>query len=389
MIQLADYKKCTGCMACLYSCAKQAIDIKKDMLGHIYPSINANLCMECGKCYTVCPVIGAVPKYYPRKAFAAWSMNKDTHKSSASGGAASEMYSSALENGFWICGVEYDAEFRAVHTVTKEQNKLAKYRQSKYVFSEIGDAYKKIKVLLDSGESVLFISLPCKVAGLRKFLKQKYDGLITVDIVCHGVPSYDNLIKHIKAVTKNDMVTSLRFRMDNEFMFLLQNKRKVLYRQIGRQDTYLAAFLEGINYRESCYQCEYACEERTGDITICDFWGLGQTIPFDHPYCGSISAVLINTDVGERFFSFVRKNMFCEERPVKEAIDGNAQLRMSTAYHYKREEFKQEFGTLGFEEAVSKCLSKEIKEDRKNLNKRIFRQRLRKLAGVFIKRYRG
>lgn len=39
------------------------------------------------------------------------------------------------------------------------------------------------------GNKVLFSGTPCQVAGLKSYLGKEYDGLLTVDIICHGVPS--------------------------------------------------------------------------------------------------------------------------------------------------------------------------------------------------------
>lgn len=60
-------------------------------------------------------------------------------------------------------------------------------------------------------------------------------------------------------------------------------------------------------------QCTgYAKAERISDITICDYWGLGTEVPFEHPYTGSVSAVLINSDKGELFFDKCKGKLFVD-----------------------------------------------------------------------------
>lgn len=48
--------KCTGCMACRFICPKSAINMREDKEGFLYPVIDENLCIDCGKCDNVCPI---------------------------------------------------------------------------------------------------------------------------------------------------------------------------------------------------------------------------------------------------------------------------------------------------------------------------------------------
>ena len=42
---------------------------------------------------------------------------------------------------------------------------------------------------------MVFSGTPCQIAGLKAFLQKEYDNLLTIDILCHGVPSY-KVFKH-------------------------------------------------------------------------------------------------------------------------------------------------------------------------------------------------
>lgn len=391
MISLADKQNCTGCMACFQMCPVKCIGVREDDMGDLYPYIDRDVCIACGSCVKVCPEISTNWKASLKKAnlaYAVWSLNTNSRSASASGGAATEFYESALNQGYWICGVKYEEEYHVRHSLTKEQKEIFAYRQSKYVYSETGDIYRKIKELLQKDEKVLFISLPCKVAGLYSFLENKWtENLLTVDIVCHGTPPYAQLKEHIRKVA---MLNSekLLFRKENEFLFEVTNNNRIVYSKTGRQDNYLAAFLEGLNYRPSCYNCSYARPQRISDITIGDFWGLGAKIPWNHPYTGSISAVLINTEKGREFWDECSDRFFSEERGVEEAVKGNAQLNHPTPAHPKRAEFETLYKQKGFDEAIQICLKDEIKQDRKNQKKIQFRRKLKKIAGMVIPRYR-
>ena len=55
--------------------------------------------------------------------------------------------------------------------------------------SAIGDTYAQAQKDLLDGKEVLFSGTPCQIAGLKQYLKKDYENLLTVDIICHGVPS--------------------------------------------------------------------------------------------------------------------------------------------------------------------------------------------------------
>lgn len=389
MACLSTFERCSGCMACIAGCPHNAITICSDNLGNFFPSIDEKRCVDCGKCSKICPELNPTDSRNSKRAYAVWSLEPDCRKSSASGGAAAEFYKKALEDGFWICGAEYTADGHVIHTLSKEQGAIKRYKQSKYVYSETNHIYQKIKEKLDNGENVLIISLPCKIAGLIGYLGKQYENLLTVDIVCHGTPSGQLLRDHIAKVAPGIEDFSLRFREDNEFKFSLQTGGKVVYCKIGRTDPYLAAFLEGLSYRQACYTCRWAEPKRISDLTICDFWGLGAEIPFDHPYTGAISAVLVNTEKGGCFFEICRERLFVEERPVGEVVNGNAQLNAPTSEHPQRAVFEALYKEFDFDVAVNEVLCEEIRAARKELRRVMLRRKIRRLAGVFLKRYRG
>lgn len=388
-MKLVNAQYCTGCFACVQACPKKCITMKYDNMGNSYPVIENAYCIECGNCTKVCPEKNQITYKPSIQAYAAWSLNKDCRKKSASGGIAAEFYEFAVANNYIICGVEYQKDFHVMHSLTKDKAKIEKFQQSKYVYPEIGETYKKIKKLLSDGNRILFISLPCKVAGLKSFLGKNYDNLVTVDIICHGTPPYKFLKEHILKKSKVQKAYNLKFRDENEFKFCLKDQKgKTIYSRFGKSDTYLAAFLEGLSYRESCYQCQYARPERISDITIGDFWGLGVEKSWNHPYTGSISAVLINTEKGKNFWRECSDRFFTEERSVEEAVKGNAQLNHPTLVHPKRTEFETLYKLMGFEKAVENCLQDEIKYDRKKQRKAQFHKNLRKIVGIIIPYYR-
>lgn len=93
-----------------------------------------------------------------------------------------------------------------------------------------------------------------------------------------------------------------------------------------------------------------------GDITIGDFWGLGKEIPFEHRTDDGVSLVLINNEKGNKFFNEIKNKIFIEKRPLKEAIDGNDQLRHPTPKHHKHDLFLDIYLKNGIKEALEKTI---------------------------------
>jgi ferredoxin len=57
MINIAVKSKCTGCSACVQKCPKQCISFEEDSEGFYYPQVKLSLCINCGLCENVCPVL--------------------------------------------------------------------------------------------------------------------------------------------------------------------------------------------------------------------------------------------------------------------------------------------------------------------------------------------
>lgn len=50
----SDKENCCGCSACYAICPAAAITMTPDEEGFLYPSVNADRCVRCYKCLTVC-----------------------------------------------------------------------------------------------------------------------------------------------------------------------------------------------------------------------------------------------------------------------------------------------------------------------------------------------
>lgn len=218
---LNDKRECCGCSACSQVCPKECIDMLEDREGFLYPEIDSNKCIECDKCRKICPVVNADEgkeknirdTVYP-VAYGGWNLDNDIRLESSSGGAFSVMAEKILEQKGRVYGCALDNHMKAVHIGVDTKKQLYKLRGSKYVQSEMGNIYREIKSVLETGRKIMFVGTPCQVAGLNSYLGKYYENLIKVDFICHGVPSpkvFKSYIKHLEK-GKGGKIITFKFR---------------------------------------------------------------------------------------------------------------------------------------------------------------------------------
>lgn len=357
-------EKCTGCFACMNVCPKDAIICGVDQYGKTMPEICPDKCVECGLCTKVCPENYLAEKNFPLKCYAAWSKNEKERESCSSGGIATEFSRYIVEQNGVVYGAAFDKKLRVAHMAAETPGELDKFKGSKYVQSYTGMVYREIKEHLKNGKLVLFIGTPCQVAGLKNYLRDKYNNLLLIDLICHGTPPMEYLKEHIAKIAKNRKVTDITFRGKKNSRLTLYSNSKVIYSVRNKQDYYFNAYYKGMISRSNCYQCQYAEPERCSDITIGDFWGLDRS-SLINDYSGRISVVLINTENGRRFWENAKDKICFEVRPIEEAVKGNAQLNRPSVCHPERELFLQNYVSGNFNSAVrTPGLKKEMAENR-------------------------
>ena len=256
---------------------------------------------------------------------------------------------------------------KIVHACAQTLEDIEKFKGSKYVQSYIGNIYCDVLSHLTNNKKVLFTGTPCQIAGLRNFLNKDYDNLYCVDLICHGTPPMQYLTEHIKSVTSEN-ADFVSFRGgDRDYVLKIKSGGKELYSKFQKADAYFTAFMSSLICRENCYSCRYAQTQRCSDMTIGDFWGLDrQTLKTDQK--GRISVVLVNTEKGKDLFDAIKDNLVFEERDLKEAADGNVQLRYPSVRHKNRTDFINKYELTGdFENSVLSCgVEKQIKAHKRS-----------------------
>ncbi|MCI8482469.1 MAG: 4Fe-4S dicluster domain-containing protein [Clostridia bacterium] len=354
MKQICDKNKCTGCSSCLNICPKNCITMKEDEYGILMPNINEEECIDCKACKRICPENNNIEFKNPIKVYAAWSLNDSTRKKSASGGIAYEMYKHIIKNNGVAVGTEFDENLNLVHKIATSMEEVDKFRGSKYVQSSIGTTFEQTKRFLKEGKRIIFIGTPCQINGLQNFMKNEdMDNIITVDLICHGVPPIKYLKEYLEYINLNNKIDNITFRGENNEYITAYKNEKIVYKKNKKEDFYYKSFYNGLFNRENCYQCRYARKERVGDITIGDFWGLGKKNPFNYDITDGVSLVLINSEKGYKFISEINAKIFLQERTIEEALQGNKQLNHPIVKNKKTDEFKELYKKLGFKEAIT------------------------------------
>lgn len=307
---------CCGCGNCYQTCPKNAIEMLSNAEGFLTPVIN-DKCVNCGACLNVCPQNKEINFSSEKKiGYVAISRDREILRNSASGGIFGTIAKHYLsQSNTYICAASFDSgDVR--HIITQNLEDIKKCQGSKYVQSNLSDCFPNIKVILRENKNrVLFCGTPCQVAALYSYLKSRPANLLTLDLVCHGVPSPKFLKKDIEHYCKDmNELENLKFRWKHPdkprggsgFFLALYNTSK--YRLYSSSyDPYFASFMRGESFRESCYQCRYANLNRVGDITIgdCDS---AKLYPHFHPdECKS--SVIVNTSIGNAVWEDV-KNLF-------------------------------------------------------------------------------
>lgn len=331
MITVCKENMCTGCMACVEVCNKDAIKIV-DSLKSYNALIEEDKCIGCNKCKHVCQNNERVELKKPQSWHQGWSENETIRTKAASGGLASSLMKAFIEKkDGYVCGCTFvEGEFQ--FKITNQTSEIHCFAGSKYVKSNPKGIYKEIKMLLKNGKNVLFVGLPCQVAGLKKYIGRWNSNLYTVDLICHGTPSPILLDKYLKEHNVElKKIKDLRFREKNNF------RLSDVYTPITNRnmpDRFLFAFLKSLIYTENCYHCNYAEENRVSDITLGDSWG--STLPMEEQKKG-ISLIMCQNEKGEELLDLSEVHLKNVERII--AMEHNGQLNSPASYNSKRDLF--------------------------------------------------
>ena len=356
---------CTGCAACMNICPTAAISMLPDERGFGHPTIDQNRCVDCQRCVQVCPQNERKAPETRGNIYAALAVDDKIRAESSSGGLFSLLAETVLRKGGVVFGAALQEDLHVRHIMVADVTQLHRLRGSKYVQSEIGTCYAQAKEFLHMGKNVLFSGTPCQIAALKSFLGKEYDNLLTVDILCHGVPSPAVFRKFIDSKRKetDNKVVYVNFRKKDPGWSAFSTEISYENGTTEIDNSFYYFFVGDYMLRRSCSECLYARSAREGDITLGDFWGYCESGPehIENDDLG-ISFVSVNTPKGEEIFHALRGRIDFAPRTIEEAVTGNRVLGHPCCPHGKSAEFWSDFPQMSWDELVAKY---EIHRDKK------------------------
>lgn len=396
---------CTGCGACVLACVHKALSMERNSEGFLYPTLDTNKCIRCGICEKVCPMTSErhqANALLKNDAYLVTGKDQELGLNCATIGLCTWISLEFVKNQNHVFGVILDeTNWTVKHIHTQDIITVKRMCNSKYMQSDTGNTFLKVKELLKASKEVLYIGTPCQIAGLKGFLRKDYENLFTIDLICHGVfsPKLIPLEVNYWESLFQGKLSNLRFRSKKiypwdiggivNFDIKNSNGVKHIERHASSSPTYYSFAYSGdncnYNLRPSCYTCPFRSKGRYGDLTIGDAWGLSKkykNIFSEKNKRNGISILLCNTIKGEKILEMLPSKF--ELYPITKecAFSQPAFLPTNRNIPEKRSEIynnlNQPYGPL-IERIFSINLEKKHKAFIRNYRKRQIKQIIKNL----------
>ncbi len=394
MIHIVNKQDCCGCASCVQSCPKQCIQLVEDEEGFLYPEVDQTICINCGLCEKVCPLLQCKQPLPSQRALAVKNRDEEERLASSSGGVFIALAKIILQQGGVVFGAVYDEHWEVKHSYAENLEGVKPMMGSKYLQSRTEHTYQETERFLKEGRKVLYVGSPCQIAALHAFLRKDYPNLLAVDFSCHGVPSPSVWRKYLdetfsvnsekSSLNNVPVVSDIYFREKKtcgwkNFSFVVTSKvtsktgkDSILLSNVHYKNPYMRGFLSDIYLRPSCYLCRSKNGVSHSDLTIADFWGINKIMP-DFDDDKGVGLVLINSEKGSQYFS--QLNMETRECDLSLAKTLNGGFEQKRKVHPKRANFyKQIQNGKTISQAVENCLKVSLPRKAVRLLKRIVRK---------------
>lgn len=370
-MELKDKSMCVGCGACVQSCSLNCISLQMDEEGFYYPSVITERCIECGKCERVCPSINSLNNSSNgiKDVWCVKNIDNEIRFNSSSGGVFSAIAEYIISENGVIFGVSMSDDCKsAEHIAVQSLEDLKRLRGSKYLQSNMGNAYLLAKEYLQQGRKVLFSGTPCQIKGLKLYLNKEFENLICLEVICHGVTSQKLWAKYVDflQIKLKAKISNVSFRSKKygwkDLSTKYSAKDKYQYFKFNFEDPYFRMFNSNFCLRQSCYYCLSKDGLSGADITLGDFWNIETIYP---QICDNkgISMVLLNSNKGKELFEKTKNSFFStnENLNYEMAKRCNPAIYKSQPYSVCRDKFYDDVNNLSFEELSKKYTPKTIK----------------------------
>lgn len=358
IMMICEKEYCTGCGMCVSVCPKGCIKLEVQK-GFYFPVIDQTICINCKICQNRCPQNNA--KYSCSKSlrpevFCAQILDTVALSNSSSGGMFYAFASYFIENlGGYVFASSLDSNLYYSYNKINSLTNLLNAQGSMYIQSDTKKVYQEVKDCLKENYA-LFIGCPCQVAALKSYLGKENRKLLTMDLVCHGVGSFDLFKKHIMNIEQEEgkRVHGFRFRCKDRKSLLNHYLEKLTFedgniRYIdGLLSPYMAAYFHRSIYRESCYKCRYASIPRVGDITLGDYVGIDRKVVSRKRFDEGVSLLIINNEIGKYYFEQVNSKIWYIRRSINEVLKTNANVSTPSIRPSERDLLDQDISAEAF-----------------------------------------
>lgn len=356
-LQTKEENSCFGCSACANVCPTGAIKMQENEKGFLYPELDINKCVKCGKCMKACPWHIEVEGQKINTLYAVKHKSEKVVYESQSGAVFTLVSDYILENGGVVYGAAFNKDLSVSHkrAVSKEERNLM--RESKYVQSVISsELINQIYEDCQSGRPILFTGTPCQVYMVNKNFGH-YKNMYVLDFICHGVPS-PKVWKDYLAYRETKWGSFKHARFRNQLERHRGSHTESLFDSEGNEhisSMYAGIFYSHLAHRECCYTCPFASEIRYSDLTMGGF--LDQNfINFKNK--NAVSMLFLNSEKGRYLFSKVRKNAHIKRCRIQYYNNQPCLYQP-----IKREESSDEFWYNYKEMSLDKLLKKYITDE--------------------------
>ena len=208
--QIARYRLCTGCGACMYACPEEKVRLIDIINDGIRPVIDNGECNFCGRCLTICPGIetirpettssaDGIPDLKKRwgtvlEIWEGYAADPNIRFKGSSGGLCTALSLYSLEKGHaggvLHVGADHEHPWKNKTHLSMTKEDLLERTGSRYSPASPCDGLEKITMV---SEPSIFVGKPCDVAGLRKAqiisseLNEKIG--LAIGFFCAGTPS--------------------------------------------------------------------------------------------------------------------------------------------------------------------------------------------------------
>lgn len=384
MIVIKNKTQCTGCTACLQICTRHAIKLEYDQVGHSYPVVDIDKCIECGLCEKVCPMLHkeVIPKDENQArlpVYVVYNKDSEVRSRSTSGGVFTALSEQIINDGGIVFAARFDENYHVVHDSFESMDKIEPYRGSKYVQSDLSDIFFRIKEEVRK-RKVLFIGSPCQVAGLKMYLRKEFDNLYTCDFICMGISSAKHWREYFDTMWKGKKVKRIFFKDKREGWHnwrMLVEYEDGEYLKRGAEDPFFYGYVKKLTMRPSCSCCPFRTCRRISDITIADGWGVDKVKPeFDDDR--GCSTIILQNSKAERLFEEIKDSLNVIPYSILDVIKYNPFIITPINLHPEIRLFEKIYPEMGFVNAVNMC-----KNRKPNLAIKLYR----KIKSYYEKKY--